>query len=114
MGLDAFSSDNSTSSSSSSADKDTGVSWLDDFSGTEWNNMSTEEAVEHIRDNYIEDYYPSFQPDQDWDWEKVVEISCVCGEKFTFTKDGMCLNCGRKYKNVGRTVRKIADPHKDE
>lgn len=83
------------------------------ISGSQWNSMSKDERVKHVRENFIEDYYPEHQIDDRWSYEKVNEVSCVCGNDFIFRESGMCLECGRTYKDAGRTVIKTHEV-KDE
>jgi hypothetical protein len=76
---------------------------------SEWNRMDAEEQVKHVRDNHVEDYRPDFHVDGDWSFSRIVEIECVCDNYFTFQTRGVCLNCGRVYKDAGRTVTKVEE-----
>jgi len=75
-------------------------------SGSRWNSMTMDERVKHVRENFIEDYHPDYQIDARWSFDKVNEVSCVCGNDFIFRESGVCLECGRSYKDAGRTVVK--------
>ena len=72
--------------------------------------MSEKERVMAIRENHTPDYKPQVQLDERWTFKNVVEIQCVCGNVFHFVTTGLCLSCGRSYKDVGRTVVKLNEP----
>lgn len=108
MGLDSFSTDDDDTVDEVD-DEPTGLPWIDDFPSTEWNNMSTDEKVEYVRDNYMEDYRPDHTPNDGWDWSSAVAVSCVCDYHFYFVSVGACPECGQYYKQVGRTVRLLKD-----
>lgn len=112
-GLDAFRTDTTRGGSTSSSDSDEEDDETYGLPTHEKKQMSKDEWIRYVRDNHISDYYSSYQPDERWDYERCVEISCVCGNSFTFLTTGICLECGRVYMDAGRTVIKKSDPHED-
>ena len=104
MGLESFSTDNSSDDVQEIEDEPTGVQWLDDFPSSEWNDMSADEKVEYVRENYMEDYRPEIIPGNDWSWSDASQIRCACGSTFFIQGEGECDDCGIKYSEVGRTV----------
>jgi len=76
--------------------------------------MPVDQRVEYIRQNHVEDYYPDYQPDGRWSYRTVIELCCVCDNVITFITEGVCMDCGRAYKDAGRTVIKKYDPHETE
>jgi len=97
-----------TDSSSSSSDDETEDSakrsegnglppWVDDLGPHGWNQMSTEEKVRYVRENYDRSYRPEIDLDGEWDHRLVVEIECQCGNIFTFRNSGTCFQCQRQY-----------------
>lgn len=78
-----------------------------------WNELDKDDRIQHVRQHYIEDYHPEYQPDDRWSYERIVEVECVCDNTFTFQTSGVCLNCGRSYKDAGRTVVKLNEVEND-
>jgi hypothetical protein len=76
--------------------------------------MSKNGEVQHIRENYFPDYYPECQQSDEWSYNEVIELNCICENVFTFTTRGVCLECGRAYKRQGRTVKQISGPEVDD
>ena len=72
-------------------------------------NMSKKERIEAIRDSEIPDFKPEANLDPRWEYNEVIEIQCVCNNIFTFRNTETCDECGRKYKDEGRTVRKVRE-----
>lgn len=135
MGLDSFSSDNQeTEDNEEETTSEPEASGLDSFrtttsrggssedneSGDEdeqifglpprkWVAMDVDDRVRHVRENHVEDYYPSHQPDARWSFARAVMIQCVCKNTFTIKDKGECSKCGRVYKDAGRTVIKVEE-----
>lgn len=100
-----------------SGDNDGSESEEEDTSGemfAETAGMEKNGEIQHIRENYFPDYYPEYQQSDEWSHRKVVEINCVCENRFTFTTRGVCLQCGRAYKCQGRTVIQSSGPEVDD
>lgn len=112
-GLEAFRTSETDPSKKEKESDDDEEEFLFGVKPWRWNQMSKDERVEHVRDNYIPDYHPEYQPDERWSYTRIVEIECVCDEVFTFQTAGICLSCGRAYKDVGRTVRKLNEVDED-
>lgn len=113
-GLDAFRTDASRGGSTTDNDSDKEEQTIHGIPPRDWNQMSKDDRVRHVRQHSIPDYYPDYQPDDRWDYERCIEIRCVCGSRFTFLHAGICLDCGRAYEDAGRTVVKRHDPHPEE
>lgn len=108
-GLDSFKSDSSVED-----EEEERAPWIEDIGPQKWRSMSVEERVEFVRENYKEDYYPNFKLDDRWEFNEVIEIDCVCGNSFTFMSKGVCMECGREYKQAERTVVKISEPKEQQ
>lgn len=78
-----------------------------------WVSMTEKERILAVRQLKFADFRPSVQLDDRWEYRDATEIECVCNNKMTFSKSVQCGNCGRTYKEVGRTVTKIKDPEDD-
>lgn len=113
-GLESFRTDSTRGGSGSESDSDDEEKSLHGLPPRKWKQMSKDERVRYMRNNRIPDYHPSYQPDDRWDYARCVEISCVCGNNFVFLTAGICLECGRGYKDAGRTVIKRHDPHQEQ
>jgi len=104
MGLDNFRSDNSSDDSETEATSEEQPYGIDhQLLGS----LSVRERIEHIRENHIDDYYPSAQLDDNWSYKRAARITCVCDEEFTIVGRGRCPRCGTKYKDNKRTVVKL-------
>lgn len=137
MGLDAFKTDDSSDDSPEEHYKNEGseleLGIYDDTDGCDvlnvgsndsddtilgidtdvWLNMTNKERVLAVRQTKFPDFKPSMQLDERWKSENKTEIECVCNNQMTFSDMKECNNCGRQYKEIGRTVTKIKDPHDD-
>jgi len=110
-GLSSFISDDEDSHWTDELERDRANPWMEDFSPSQWNDMTTQEKVRYVRTNYDESYRPEVELDNDWDYRKVIEIECKCRNTFTFRSAGTCMDCGRGYTFTGTSVVMRYDPH---
>ena len=109
-GLESFKTDNKSTTKSEDKTESDDTERID-FSKV--SGMGKSQRVRYIRENYVPDYHPSYQPDERWDFRRVIEISCICGNTFTCLSEGMCRQCGARYKDTGRTVVLESEPKID-
>lgn len=110
-GLSSFVSDDEDSHWTDELERDRANPWMEDFSPSQWNDMTTQEKVRYVRTNYDKSYRPDVKLDRDWDYRKVIEIECKCRNTFTFRSAGTCMDCGRGYTYTGSSVVMRYDPH---
>ena len=119
MGLDSFKSTNSGSSgnthttdrgdSDGDGDEDEPENAIFGVAPEKWVAMSEEERIAEVRKREVADFNPEATVDKSWSYQKLVAVSCVCGESFLFETAAECPNCGREYRDTGRTVVKEAN-----
>lgn len=108
-GIEAFRTSETDPSKKENKEGDDEDEYLFGLKPWRWNQMDKDEKVKHVRENFVEDYHPDYQPDERWQYARIVEVKCVCDNVFTFQTTGICLDCGRAYKDAGRTVIKTKE-----
>lgn len=112
-GLESWNTDASRGGSDTNSDSDDKDEQIYGLPTEKRNQMDHKEWVKLVRAEYIPDFKPDEQLDDRWAYERAVAIKCVCDNRFTFLSSGVCLKCGRRYEDAGRTVVKTYDPEED-